>query len=32
MSKTSYQREYRKNMIDEKNKDVEKLEYINIIK
>ena len=31
MSKTSYQKEYRKNMTDEQNKDVEKLEYINII-
>ena len=31
MSKTSYQREYRKNMTDEQNKDIEKLEYINII-
>ena len=30
MSK-SYQKEYRKNMTDNKNKDIEKLEYINII-
>ena len=31
MSKTSYKREYRKNMTDEQKKDIEKLEYINII-
>ena len=31
MSKTSYQREYRKNMTDEQKQDMEKLEYINII-
>ena len=31
MIKTSYQKEYRKNMTDEQNKDIEKLEYINIM-
>ena len=31
MSKTSYQKEHRRNMTDEQNKDIEKLENINII-